>query len=64
MPWNARDAKKHTRKAKSKKSQRQWAKVANSVLSRGGSEGSAVRQANAVVKKRKAKSRHKQKSRS
>lgn len=51
MPWSAADAKGHTKKAKSAKSQRQWSDVANSVLSRGGSEGSAIRQANAVIKK-------------
>ncbi len=55
MPWNAADAKRHTRKANTPKRARQWSKVANSVLKRGGSEGSAVRQANAVVKKSRMK---------
>lgn len=49
IPWTSRDAKRHTRKANTPKKSRQWAKVADSVLSRGGSEGSAVRQANGVV---------------
>ena len=53
MPWGPRDALRHTKKAKSAVSKRQWSDVANSVLGRGRSEGSAVRQANAVVGRRK-----------
>ena len=49
MPWNASDALRHTKKAKSAKKKRQWSDVANSVLSRTGDEASAIRQANAVV---------------
>jgi hypothetical protein len=49
MPWTPADATRHTKKAKTPKAKRQWRDVANSVLSRGGSEGSAVRQANGVV---------------
>ena len=52
MPWKSKDAGRHTKKAKSGKSQRQWSHVANSMLSRGYSEGAAVRAANGVVKKR------------
>lgn len=52
MPWDKKDAKRHTKQADSPKKKRQWSKVANSALNRGASEGSAVRQANAVVKKR------------
>lgn len=52
MPWDAADATRHTKKAQSAVSKRQWSDVANSVLKRGGSEGSAVRQANAVVARR------------
>lgn len=55
MPWSSKDAKKHTRKADSGKKQRQWAHVADAALERGQSEGSAIRQANAVVKRRKRK---------
>lgn len=51
MPWNAKDAKKHTKKAKSKKQKRQWSHVANSMLASGKSEASAIRAANAVVKR-------------
>lgn len=49
MPWDPKDAKRHTKKANTPKKGRQWRDVANSVLKRGGSEGSAIRQANAVV---------------
>ncbi len=52
MPWDAQSAERFTKKAKSAKSKRQWADVANSVLTRGGSDASAIRQANAVVKRR------------
>lgn len=52
MPWGAKDAMRHTKKASSGAAQRQWAHVANAVLEGGGSEGSAVRQANGVVAKR------------
>ncbi len=55
MPWKSSSAKKFTKAAKSPKAKRQWSKVANSVLSRGGSEKSAVMQANAVVRRRKKK---------
>ena len=55
MPWTARSAKKHTKKATTAKKKRQWAKTANAVLRRGGSEGRAVRIANAAVKKRRKK---------
>jgi len=53
MPWGPRDALRHTKKAASAAAKRQWSDVANSVLGRGMSEGSAVRQANAVVGRRK-----------
>jgi hypothetical protein len=51
MPWKESDAKKHTKKADTPKKQKQWADVADSALSRGASEGSAIRQANSVVAK-------------
>ena len=35
MPWTSKDATRHTRKATSAKSKRQWAHVSNSMLSRG-----------------------------
>lgn len=50
MPWSPSDGPaRHTHKANTPKKKRQWAEVANSALKRGASEGSAVRQANAVV---------------
>lgn len=52
MPWSAKDASKKTKKADTKGEQKQWSKVANSVLKRGGSEASAIRQASGVIKKR------------
>lgn len=52
MPWSPKDATRHTKKAKSGKAKRQWKDVANSALKRGASDASAIRQANAVVKRR------------
>lgn len=55
MPWVPADAKRHTKKASSAKKQRQWAHVADKALAGGASEGSAIRQANAVVARNKRK---------
>lgn len=52
MPWRPSSARKHTKRARSAKSKRQWSHVANSMLRRGASEGAAVRAANSVVKRR------------
>lgn len=55
MPWKPSDASKHN-KGLTSKQKRQWANVANSVLSacqaKGGSdcEGKAVRAANSTIK--------------
>ena len=46
-------ASKHTKKATTPKLKRQWEHVRRSAESRGASPGSAIRQANAVVKKSK-----------
>jgi hypothetical protein len=51
MPWGASDAKRHDKRASTPKKQRQWSDVANSGLSRGLSEGEAIREANGVIKK-------------
>jgi len=51
MPWTTTSAKRFTKKAKSRKRQRQWMTVANKSLARGATEASAIRQANAAVKK-------------
>ena len=55
MPWDLEDATRHTKKANTAKKKSQWAAVANIALASGDSEGSAIRQANAVIKKRKRK---------
>jgi hypothetical protein len=56
MPWDPEESRRHTKKASSAVSQRQWSSVANSVLAKTGDEGKAVRIANGVVKKRSKKS--------
>ena len=53
MPWTAKDAKRHTKKAANSAEKRQWSAVANAALKSGDSEGSAIRQANAVIARRK-----------
>ena len=53
MPWSLGDALRHTKKATTKKSKSAWSATANSVLSRSGDEGKAVRIANSVVAKSK-----------
>jgi len=55
MPWTAKDAPRHTKKAKSAVAKRQWEHVSNAVLERTGDEGRAVAAANAVVARRKGK---------
>jgi len=55
VPWTSRSAKGFTKKATTAKKKRQWSKVANSVLKKGGGEGKAIRAANAAVKKRRKK---------
>ena len=54
MPWTAGEAKGHDKKAKSTAAKKQWKDVANSVLAKTGDEGLAVREANGVIKRRKA----------
>lgn len=58
MPWNPKDATRHTHRAKSAGAKRQWSTVADKVLEESGDEGQAVRVANAAVKKRGDKARH------
>jgi len=55
LTWKPQDAKRHTKRATTPKKQRQWRDVANSVLASTGDEGRAVREANAVVKRKPAK---------
>jgi hypothetical protein len=49
MPWKPSDARHKTKRASTPKKQALWSQVANRLLSGGASEGSAIRQANAVV---------------
>lgn len=53
MPWASTDAGRHNKKAKSGKAAAQWSQVANSVLSKTGSDSRAIREANAVIARRK-----------
>lgn len=55
MPWTPADSKRHTKKAKSPKRQRQWRDVANSILERTGDDVRAIRGANSAVKKSQSK---------
>lgn len=49
MPWTAKDAQRHTDKAKTPQLQEIWAAVANRVLKQTNDEGKAIRLANAAV---------------
>lgn len=52
MPWTPDDGPaRHTKKATTPATRKQWSDVANKVLSESGDEGKAVRIANAAVKK-------------
>jgi hypothetical protein len=59
MPWQGKDAKRHTKAAKSAADQKLWSAVANSVLNKSGDEGRAVRIANAQVSKGKTNKKSK-----
>lgn len=52
MPWQAKDAKRFTKKAKTPKLKRMWQHIADRMLASGKSEGAAIRAANAMVGKR------------
>jgi hypothetical protein len=51
VPYSLADVKHFTKKATTPKKKRQWKAVQESAESRGASSGSAIRQANAVVKR-------------
>lgn len=54
MPWTPDSGPaRHTKKAKSAGAKKQWSAVANNVLTKTGDEGRAVREANAVIARRK-----------
>lgn len=56
MPWTPSSGpSRHTKKAKTPKAKAQWSAVANSMLGGGADEGTAIKAANGVVKKRKKK---------
>lgn len=59
MPWTAKDASKHTKKADTPAEKKQWAKTANAVLKSSKNEGKAVRIANASIAKGDKKKRGK-----
>lgn len=49
MPWTAKDAYSHTKKANTPALQAQWSTIANSHLERTGDEAAAIRMANDAV---------------
>jgi uncharacterized protein YdaT len=55
MPWNSKDAKRHTKAASTPTKKKEWSGVANAVLKKSGDEGKAIRIANAMMKKGKGK---------
>ena len=55
MPWTGRDARKHSKKARSMDDKEYWARIANAVLHRSGDDHQrAIRIANGVLAKRVA----------
>mgnify|MGYP005840164393 CR=1 FL=1 len=55
MPWKPKDAQRHTRKADTAAKQKLWTKIANSTLRRTGDEARAIREANAVMRRKSHK---------
>lgn len=55
MPWSPKDAERHTKKASTPSSKKQWAAVADAVRAKTGNDGQAIRVANAAVKRGKSK---------
>lgn len=62
MPWTMESAGRHTRKATTAATKKQWADTANAVLAKTGDEGKAIRIANAAVKKHPSKKNPKSKA--
>jgi uncharacterized protein YdaT len=52
MPFTAKDAASHTKKASTVSLQKLWARIANRLLRQGASDASAIRLANAVIARR------------
>jgi hypothetical protein len=55
MPWTAKDAYRHTKRANTPALQGQWATIANSHLEKTGDEAAAIRIANDAVSSRPTK---------
>ena len=55
MPWSDKDATAKTKKANTPAKKKQWAATANSVLSKTGDDATAVKIANAAVKRHPSK---------
>jgi hypothetical protein len=51
MPWTPKDANKKTKKADTPKEQKEWSKTANKVLKSTGSDATAIKVANALIKR-------------
>lgn len=60
MPWTARDATRHSKKAHTPELRKTWSTVANKVFHQSGDDAKAIRVANSVVGR--AHSRHAKKS--
>ncbi len=56
MPWDPTDAARHTKKASTPATQKQWSATADSVLAKTGDDAQAIRIANAAVKKHPSRS--------
>jgi uncharacterized protein YdaT len=50
MPFTAKDALRHTKKANTKAKRKKWARIANGILRESQDEGKAIRLANLAVK--------------
>ncbi len=50
MPWTSSDATRFTKKANTPEKKKRWARIANSSLSSGDSEATAIKKANASIK--------------
>ncbi len=60
MPWEAKDAKRHTKRIDDQGDAEEWASIANGVLRDTGDEGKAIRIANAHVRDKRHKKGKKQ----
>jgi hypothetical protein len=52
MPWSAKDAKSKTKKARTPAQKKRWATTANSVLKKTGNDATAIKVANARMRKK------------